>query len=400
MNDTLQTSPAVAVFVAQVRARLTDLTEEEREELLGGLEADLAERLAEGEADLGDPVAYAAELRAAAGLEARPRRWAVRRPAVPRRPMVEQVTELLDGVRADWERWVARDPRVADGWQVAQTLRPAWWVLRAWVAVQLLDLVTGPVEKPTLLPALGSQLVSVVLLLAAVVASTLLGLGRLWPGGIARRPRLARLLLLGLNALALVVLMVTVRSFPDAWQSHELANGGYYAHARTDHGPGLMADGRYVRNVFAYDAQGNPLTGVQLYDQKGRPLAVNPDPYYGTYRSDGSRVHTYPWFNGDQKLFNVYPLPVRGQRGFQPARDPWGTARPPVLPSAPLAVVPPVSLPTPAESTTVPEPTPGDAAPASPSATPSVTPSVTPSRTASTGPSASPSADSEKPRSR
>ena len=29
MNDTVQTSPAVAAFVAQVRARLGDLTEEE-----------------------------------------------------------------------------------------------------------------------------------------------------------------------------------------------------------------------------------------------------------------------------------------------------------------------------------------------------------------------------------
>lgn len=377
MNDTVQTSPAVAAFVAQVRARLGDLTEEEREELLGGLEADLAERLAEGETDLGDPVAYAAELRAAAGLEARPRGWAVRRPAGPRRPLADHVSELLDALRGDWERWVARDPRVAEAWQVTQTLRPAWWVLRAWVAVQLLDLMAGPVEKPTLLPSLGSQLVSVSLLLVAVVVSTLLGLGRLWPGAVARRPRTARLLLLGLNALAVLVLMVTVRAFPDAWQSHQLANGGYYADAAADTGPGLMADGHYVRNVFAYDAQGRPLQGVQLYDQKGRPLAVNPDPYYGAYGYGGGRVHTYPWFNGDQKLLNVFPLPVRTQRSFQPARDPWGTTRPPVLPSAPLAVVPPVSLPTPASS-----------------------PSVTPSGSPSPGPTASPSADSEKPRSR
>lgn len=381
MNDTMQTSPTVAAFVAQVRARLADLTEEEREDLLGGLEADLAERLAEGETDLGDPVAYAAELRAAAGLEARPRRWAVRRPAAPRRPLVDHVTELLDALRGDWERWVARDPRVAEAWQVTQALRPAWWVLRAWVAVQLLDLMAGPVEKPTLLPSLGSQLLSVVLLLAAVAVSTLLGLGRLWPGAVARRPRTARLLLLGLNGLALVVLPVVVAAFPDPWQSHQLANGGYYADAAADTGPGLMADGRYVRNVFAYDAQGKPLTGVQLYDQKGRPLAVNPDPYYGAYQYGGARVHTYPWFNGDQKLLNVFPLPVRTQRSFQPARDPWATARPPVLPSAPLAVVPPVSLPTPA---------------ASPSATPSVTTSVAPSPSQT----ASPTADSEKQRSR
>ena len=107
---------------------------------------------------------------------------------------------------------------------------------------------------------------------------------------------------------------------------------------------------------------------------------VNTDPYYSGYRYAGGRVHTYPWFNGDQKLFNVYPLPVREQRSPQPARDPWGTARPPTLPTAPLAVVPPVALPTPVESTTVPE--------------------TAPSGSASASPSASPSADSEKPRSR
>ena len=380
MNDTLHTSPAVAAFVAKVRSRLADLTEEEREELVGGLEADLAERLAEGEGDLGDPDAYAAELRAAAGLEARPRRWALRRPTGPRRPLVDHVGELLDGLRGDWERWVAKDPRVAEGWVVVQALRPAWWVLRAWVAIQLLDLLMGPVEKPTLLPSLGSQLASVVLLLAAVVGSTLLGLGRLWPRAVAHHPRAARLVLLGLNGFAVVVLPVVASSFPDAWSSHQLANGGYYADAREDHGPGLMAGNRYVRNVFAYDAQGNPLTGVQLYDQKGRPLVVNPDPYYSTYRSAGARVHTYPWFNGDQRLFNVYPLPVRQQHGYQPARDPRSTARPPALPAAPLAVVPPVALPTPAEPTTVPE--------------------TAPSGSASPSPSASPSADSEKPRSR
>ena len=114
---------------------------------------------------------------------------------------------------------MAKDPRVAEGWAVVQALRPAWWVLRAWVAIQLLDLLMGPVEKPTLLPSLGSQLASVVLLLAAVVGSTLLGLGRLWPRAVAHHPRAARLLLLGLNGFAVVVLPVVASSFPDAWSS-------------------------------------------------------------------------------------------------------------------------------------------------------------------------------------
>ena len=90
----LEARPDVAAFVAAVRARLADLTDEEREELLGGLEADLSERLTEGEADLGDPAAYAAELRAAAGLEVRRRRgWGSPHPA---KPIREDVTALLD----------------------------------------------------------------------------------------------------------------------------------------------------------------------------------------------------------------------------------------------------------------------------------------------------------------
>ena len=54
----------------------------------------------------------------------------------------------------------------------------------------------------------------------------------------------------------------------------------------------------------------------------------------------------------------------------------WDSTNPPALPSTPLAVVPPVALPTPAESPTAPESAP------------------------SASPSASPSADSENPRSR
>jgi len=70
MNDTtrLEVRPEVADFLDKVRARLSDLTDEEREELLGGLEADLSELVSDGGsvAELGDPRAYADELRSAA----------------------------------------------------------------------------------------------------------------------------------------------------------------------------------------------------------------------------------------------------------------------------------------------------------------------------------------------
>ncbi len=37
--------------------------------------------------------------------------------------------------------------------------------------------------------------------------------------------------------------------------------------------------GNPVRNVYAYDAQGHPLTGIQLVDQDGRRLTVERDQY-------------------------------------------------------------------------------------------------------------------------
>ena len=70
----MPTAHDVNEYVQQVRAELADLPPDDVEELTGGLEADLAERLAEspdGLAGLGSPQVYAAELRSAAGLPAR-----------------------------------------------------------------------------------------------------------------------------------------------------------------------------------------------------------------------------------------------------------------------------------------------------------------------------------------
>jgi hypothetical protein len=203
-------------------------------------------------------------------------------------------------------------------------------VLRAWLAVQLLDRVVGPAEYLTVMPSFGNQVVGGVLLLAAVVGSGLLGTGRLWPGSQVGTDPVSRPALLLLNVVGVVVVLpVVLDGFPSAYDSHALANGEIYANASAGYAgsDGLRADGHFVRNVFAYDAEGHPLSGVQLYDQKGRPLEVSQDPYLGSYRSAGARVHTYPWFNGDQLLYNVFPLPVR---------DAWVTTRPPAPHTQPV----------------------------------------------------------------
>ncbi len=69
MNSIL-TTPEIRLYVRAVRERLEDLTEEEREELVGGLDADLNDLVEERGIDaLPDPGEYARELRTAAGFD-------------------------------------------------------------------------------------------------------------------------------------------------------------------------------------------------------------------------------------------------------------------------------------------------------------------------------------------
>ena len=82
-----------------MREHLADLTEEERDELLDGLEADLSEQLDAGDA-LPEPASYAAELRAAAGIPVPTRSRRPLRPGVPARVVLRPLSRelaVLDG---------------------------------------------------------------------------------------------------------------------------------------------------------------------------------------------------------------------------------------------------------------------------------------------------------------
>ena len=319
MNAETTLRPEVVAFVAQVRLRLADLSEDEREELTGGLEADLSEQHAAG-GPLPDPVAYAAELRAAAGL-----------PAPARRRLDARPVELLDRVRAGFLGRVEGLP----GWSLVETLRPAWWVLRAWIAVTGLDQLVGGYEYVTLLPTLYVPGLGVALLLVAVVLSVLIGQGRLWPGSGPDRPAYARILLLALNAFAVVA------PLGFTGDGGQIESYSYTPVSVRPHGDALRHGPDVVRNIYAYDAGGQPLTGVQLFDQKGRPVAVSAESSMGDRRRD--RQVTCPWFNGTTPLFNVFPLQQRTQS--------WGTclqedsnAGVTGYAEPPLASVPPVSV--------------------------------------------------------
>ena len=320
--------PEVALFVARVREHLADLTEDERDELLDGLEADLSEQLAEG-GSLPDPTAYAAELRAAAGL-----------PAAGRRRLGVPAGNLLDQAREGWLGWTRHNRATSEAWTLVQALRPAWWVLRAWIAVTLLDQMVGPWEFVTLWPTLGSNLVGPVVLVAAIVVSALVGLGRLWPGAGPDRSAAARLVLLGLNVLAVLAPL----TFTGDGSQQYFYTPSSSAMAGPPRGPDVLRHGPdVIRNIYAYDASGQPILGVQLFDQKGRPVEVSPGSSMGIGRT---RQVTCPWVNGGTSLFNVFPLQQRTQqrgsclKDVDPAR-----VSEPAFAQPPLGSVPPVSLP-------------------------------------------------------
>jgi hypothetical protein len=348
MNDTtrVEVRPEVTDFLDKVRARLADLSEEQRDDLLGGLEADLSELVADGGtvAELGDPRAYADELRAAAGVSPAgdTRRLRGRLRSAPTR---DTVTADLDRARERWEGLMASRPWTAQTWEVVQTLRPAWWVLRAWIAVETLDLLTGPWEQATLVPRFGDDLSGLVLLLAATAGSVLLGLRRVWPAAKSPGSVFARAVLLGLNAFALLLLVNVVDSFPSSGYLNDVGHPAASGINRPFYPGGVTNDGHRVRNVFAYDAQGNPLEGVQLFDQAGKPLAIDPG-QVARMRYAGRLSKIYPWKDGDRNVWNVYPLPVRFDNGgWARAKNAWTSENPPFVPEPPPLPVPAVSLP-------------------------------------------------------
>ena len=343
----LESRPEVSAFVEKVRDRLADLSDEEREELVGGLEADINELVEDGGsvAELGDPRAYADELRAAAGL-AGPRQGRALGGAPRPRPVGEQVQAALDTARRRWLE-LAGTPALRPVWEVLVALRPLWWVARAWAAVTLLAQFVGTVNgRVDVVPQVVSRSVGLGLLVAAVVVSVQIGRRKVWPGSDLGR-WVPRLVLLGLNSFAVLVLALLAPLLPTQEEVALSYEHGYSDGTGGSVGRGLLHRGRPVTNVFPYDAQGRPLTGVQLFDQDGRPLRVTRVADWRT-GDDGRETWTvqYPWLNGSQALYNVVPLPVREQQraGRLPAA--WSAPNPPAIPTPPLLAVPPASLPT------------------------------------------------------
>ena len=362
-------APEVRLFLARVRHELADLDPEEVAEMTDGLEADLTELVAErGAAALGSPVEYADELRAAAGLQPQ-----VRRP-LSRRAMGDRVSGWLDAAPARFCALVDRLP--GDQRPLLAWLRPLWWIARGWLAAQLVDWTFHATAGQggydlTVIPHMRGLGVAVVVL--AVLVSVQVGRGRIWPGG--HRGLTARLVLLGLNALAVLVVPVflsgyetgsdeTSASYMDGYdRGYSDGQGERHGSYGIDQQAGIYSSGRWVTNIFPYDAAGKPLVGVQLFDQDGTPIDVVAAPEcpdgaggwsvtaQGNVCYDPARAEDvpgrvpYPWTNGTTQLENVFPLPARMQVELVPSATAFAEKDPPAIGAFPLASVPPVSLP-------------------------------------------------------
>jgi hypothetical protein len=400
-------------YAAEVRAHLADLSPEQVDDLTDGLEADLAEALADMPGALrpreagsevpdggatsfldvaarfGPAAAYAAELRSAAGLD----------PAAPGpRPRIGVRGRLLvlggifeSGWKSLWAP-VTSTPQWAAFREFAAVLLPVWWVLRAWVVVLVLHAWFGFSTGFGLVPR---EPFWRLLLLAAIVVSVQWGRGR-W-----LRWRAVHTLRKVVNVVAVVVAVPLLLGAAfgasnglTGWggyddggsysHGHEIGYGAGYEAAQRDGmsqvstgsgDGGVFVDGSQVSNLFVYDASGRALQDVQIFDDRGRPVRTItgegttqawtlPDFEQGWYFQ--------PSFSTDgRERWNVYPL-----RGLPDDAVEWDGSERPV----PLEGEQPRSMPSPflqAQPLLVPS-TGGGGQAATPGTSPGTAPDATP----------------------
>lgn len=291
----------VARYAAAVRAALSDLAPDEREVLLEDLEQHLAEVRAESDAPLtsrlGSPDAYARELRAAYGAPGHARR---RRFPRIRRTVGVAVSRLTASKSYQAVR------------EYLPELRPAWWVLRAYLVVLVLavmfrgDQTIHPIPNPFT----SGGLVETIAMAFAVVIS--IKLGR-WSG---RPERTAHWPLYAANAVVAfsgLLALGTMSTLPD-WIA--------YSGQVQDGMPNAYAAGP-TTNLYPYSADGKPLDGVLIYDQDGRPVIIDASGY--------GIITEYPTGADGQPITNEYPL--RQTRSDGSSVIPPRVAVPPVAPS-------------------------------------------------------------------
>ncbi|MGW6131929.1 HAAS signaling domain-containing protein [Cellulomonas sp. NPDC055163] len=335
----------VAGYAAAVRRHLAGLSAEQVEDLTDGLEADLADAVADhdargagaGEHDLvarfGDPRAYAAELRTSAGLP---------EPGAPAGAVSQALARPARFAREQADRALAA-LRPQPWWgpfeELARSMLPLAWFARAWVLYQVLRGVLTGSELVWMPRSFGGW----VALAALTVVSVQWGRGLWQPGGAGRWVRGAATVV---AALAVLPVVGTVSA--DTERVHVVYETQTLPGATVPQ-DGVVVDGVPVSNLFVYDAQGNPLRDVQVYDDRGRAVRTTFDDGQSDWALPGVRE---PWsfvavadVDGRQR-WNVFPLRGAPSSEFEWDEDAGyvlvGESRTPPMPfaKAPSLVLP------------------------------------------------------------
>ncbi|MEU5913043.1 hypothetical protein [Micromonospora sp. NPDC047527] len=333
------TEQEITDYVARVRAALADLPPERRDELTEDLSDHLAEVAAEADGTLverlGEPETYAAELRVAAGVG----------PGGGRN-LDQRVATALAKVRARL-RVIDTGLGPALGYETAsdflRLLRPAWWVLRGYLAAMLITVMsTGGTFG--LLPRFGGELLAgLIMLVSFVLASIWLGRRA---GQLSRWPRSA------LQAGSAVLVVFALSALIQA--EDRMRYGDYGVDPASINSPYDR-----VRDVFVYDSEGRLVENARLFDQSGNPIRLG-------YPDCEGRIDEY-----GNPLLRPYP--------YCPDQAPFGRRAP--GPAVPFTTPSPTPEPTatPGPTTT---PDPSGAASGQPTVSPTMTPSGVPTPTA------------------
>ena len=365
-------------YLAEVRAALADLPAAERDDLLEDLPGHLAETQAEtgGLAGLGTPQAYAAELRASAGL---PGPTGAATTSVRTSPLGSAAAGFADGVadRVDRvRRWAADVPYGPQVLAFLPELRPGWWVLRGYLALAVpasAGVLLSFSSLPPFLSLLGSDALGLLATVAAIVVSVRLGRRS---AGLEVRQR--QLVVAGNVALAVVALAAAAGLEQRGGYAEQIV---YASETGVLQGPGGP-----ISNLYAYDAEGRPLRDVQLFDQDGRPLDS-----LAVQGPEGEYAEVGPVLDAEgAEVSNVFPrrlsVEVYPETGsFSTGAGQLQEVRPPAIAPRRLASPSPTPTPSPSPSASpsssadpaaspVPTASPSPAAPAAPAPAPAPTP--------------------------
>lgn len=209
---------------------------------------------------------------------------------------VEALRELPDAQRL--QRGVAalrERPAGSETMDFIGSLRSAWWLLRAWLAMQA---ITWMVGSETVFP--------IKLDPAFVTLLVLMTIGSVWLGRRAEQGSLPRRLRWS-TGLANATLAVTAPAIILLVSAESLGVDHRVEYVpvqdETPRYEGFFhEDGTEIINLYVYGPDGELIEGVQIYDQDGRPVEnVAPWKHHECLEEGG-------WFPGGPQG-NVYPKP-------------------------------------------------------------------------------------------